>query len=316
MIWGPTRARPRSGRTGHVPLEFFVPAPLSRTLVTLAVLLAVVATATIVVFSSGGDHHPRAAAVTTVAATPTPASATPVPAAANPAPVQPAAVTAVAVPGGSVSVRAEGGVNVRSGPGLSFPVVASLAGGVSARAAGRDAAGEWLLLDRAGGGWVSASVVDVSGDVLALPVSGARTATPAPSAAARPSATATATPGRTPTPTATARASTTAAPSGLPDLVIDDAFLGAAGRLTLIIDNSGPGALVNRAVEVTATDPNGVVLFRETTIPLTIPAGGAVNVELPYQPVSRATIIVTVNADGSIREVSTANNRRQVTVNP
>ncbi len=60
-------------------------------------------------------------------------------------------------------------VDVVASPGLEPDVAAELAPGDSAAAVGRDTAGVWLLLDSPRG-WVLGALLEVSGDVTALPV--------------------------------------------------------------------------------------------------------------------------------------------------
>jgi uncharacterized protein YraI len=65
-------------------------------------------------------------------------------------------------------------LNVRSGPGASYEVVAKAADGAEYQAVGRSTAGDWLLLqlsaDTSDVGWVSAGFVEVSGDIHTLPI--------------------------------------------------------------------------------------------------------------------------------------------------
>jgi trimeric autotransporter adhesin len=65
-------------------------------------------------------------------------------------------------------------LNVRSGPGISYQVVAKAGDGTEYQAVGRSAAGDWLLLQLSADigdiGWVSAGYVELNGDIQALPV--------------------------------------------------------------------------------------------------------------------------------------------------
>lgn len=63
-------------------------------------------------------------------------------------------------------------LNVRSGPGTSYQVVAKATDGAEYQAVARSAAGDWLLLSSSGSnvGWVSAGYVEVSGDIQTLPI--------------------------------------------------------------------------------------------------------------------------------------------------
>ena len=66
---------------------------------------------------------------------------------------------------------------MRSGPGISYQVVAKAGDGTEYQAVGRSAAGDWLLLrlsaDTSDVGWVSAGYVEVSGDIQTLPIENA-----------------------------------------------------------------------------------------------------------------------------------------------
>jgi CubicO group peptidase (beta-lactamase class C family) len=66
-------------------------------------------------------------------------------------------------------------IAVRGGPGSDYDLVRFLEPGATALAVGRDEPGDWLLLDD--GGWVAASAVVVEGDIEALPVVSASSAT-------------------------------------------------------------------------------------------------------------------------------------------
>jgi uncharacterized protein YraI len=105
-------------------------------------------------------------------------------------PVPPAqATTAVpptAPPTADLSLKILQPANVRSGPGLVYPVISGLQAGTSVPIEGRDASGQWYAV-RTGAlvGWVSGIVASYGGDVSALPVIAAPptplpTATPVP----------------------------------------------------------------------------------------------------------------------------------------
>ena len=68
-------------------------------------------------------------------------------------------------------------LNVRSGPGAGYQVVAKADDGAEYRVVGRSAAGDWLLLqlsaDTSDVGWVSAGYVELNGDIQTLPIENA-----------------------------------------------------------------------------------------------------------------------------------------------
>jgi TolB protein len=65
-------------------------------------------------------------------------------------------------------------LNVRSGPGTGYPVLGTAAPDAALAVAARNAAGDWLQIQRAdlpgGSGWVNADYLEANGDVGALPV--------------------------------------------------------------------------------------------------------------------------------------------------
>jgi uncharacterized protein YraI len=150
-------------------------------------------------------------------------STCPLPAAAPPVAVVPTLTPAVAVAtrtlvplpatGSCVVASADGSlINVRSGPGTSFPVVTQLAANGTAAVVGRLADNSWYHVNLNGMlGWMAASVVRTGGQCVGVPIVTV-TATPVP---VGPTATATATSivtQTTPTSTPTATATTEAAP--------------------------------------------------------------------------------------------------------
>ncbi|MBI3958210.1 MAG: SH3 domain-containing protein [Chloroflexi bacterium] len=75
-----------------------------------------------------------------------------------------------AIPPGLATVRADGSrLNVRSGPGADFPVIAKADNGSSYPALSVDAGEEWVRIEIAdapeGMGWVSARFVTLSGEL-------------------------------------------------------------------------------------------------------------------------------------------------------
>ncbi len=95
---------------------------------------------------------PTATAAFTLTPTPTP-TATPGVAVVKPGPAQ--------------------GLNVRAGPGMTYPVLATLPAGSRLTPVGWDGAGQWVQVCCVAGeqyGWVLAELVDLAGDLTGLPV--------------------------------------------------------------------------------------------------------------------------------------------------
>jgi hypothetical protein len=73
-------------------------------------------------------------------------------------------------PSGPV-VRIAQPANVRSGPGVNYPILGGLPVGTEIPAIGRDSSAQWFVISYSGGqGWVSNLVATYNGDVNALPV--------------------------------------------------------------------------------------------------------------------------------------------------
>lgn len=73
----------------------------------------------------------------------------------------------------TLDVTVSSNINVRSGPGTSNSVLRGLSSGATVTAEGRNNAGDWVriqLPDGSGTGWVSAPLVTIDGDVMALAV--------------------------------------------------------------------------------------------------------------------------------------------------
>lgn len=81
--------------------------------------------------------------------------------------------TSSATPAGQIATvtTTEQRLNVRSGPGATYQVIASLGPGETASALARNANGQWLQLQLAGGqsGWASADFLRLNGDLADLP---------------------------------------------------------------------------------------------------------------------------------------------------
>ena len=67
----------------------------------------------------------------------------------------------------AVTVKAASKRSLRSGPDDSFDVTGDLPSGETALALGRNGGGSWLQVS---GGWIPADQVEISGDVMALPI--------------------------------------------------------------------------------------------------------------------------------------------------
>jgi uncharacterized protein YgiM (DUF1202 family) len=128
-------------------------------------------------------------------------------------------------PAGVCSVSSDGNVNIRSGSGLTNPVVNMLYPGVFLTANGSSSDG-WYRVDFSGGtGWVSGTVVQLHGPCDTLLVASSGSTAPVPPAPA---------PG---TPSA--------------DLALTDIFpQNANGPLMFRITNRGPDTLTNAKVSV------------------------------------------------------------------
>ena len=161
-------------------------------------------------------------------------------------------------------VVSDGDVNLRGGPGRSYPVVATLHAGQEAEIIGRNAAGDWWQLAWTGGNrvWVAGTVVRVLGPIdnvaLALDIPTAAPVPPAAPRATAPPAAARTQPTRTPL------------PSG-PDFKL------ASVRLWDAIENGGSfdGPVFNcglgRALHVYVVDAAGNPLNGVTVKSATIP---------------------------------------------
>ena len=84
---------------------------------------------------------------------------------ATPLPVTPSSSPAVTAPAGvAVTLKGDGAVNLRSGPGATYAVIARAATGTRFTAVARSEHGEWLLLaspDLPGGqAWIYAAYTD------------------------------------------------------------------------------------------------------------------------------------------------------------
>ncbi len=155
-----------------------------------------------VVIMRGGGGQPVAAAPTVTAlplptqgvviptVTPGPTdthtpepSETAEPATETPEPTE-APATATDVPIDFLTVDV--GANVRTGPGVAYPVIANLAAGATATVIGKDSSGTWFVIETSrtsnGQGWIAGLVSTFDGDAAALPIIAAPPPPPTPRA--------------------------------------------------------------------------------------------------------------------------------------
>jgi hypothetical protein len=121
--------------------------------------------------------------------TPEPPAATPEAAAQPEATGEAAAATAAPTeaPAAEVRFTARQNVNVRSGPGTAYGIIGRLSAGDSHPVIATNSAGDWLQFELDGKqGWVTAGLVDVSGDASTIEV--AQDIAPPPTARPRPTA--------------------------------------------------------------------------------------------------------------------------------
>lgn len=87
------------------------------------------------------------------------------------APAAPVSTQEVTSGGGACAIFAGGRVNVRSGPGTSYNVIGQINAGTTLAVTGVNPTGDWYQVDYSGqAGWVSLTVVQVSGACGGLPV--------------------------------------------------------------------------------------------------------------------------------------------------
>jgi hypothetical protein len=121
---------------------------------------------------------PTQVAVVIPTTTPAPTSTDTPPPTASKTPVPPTATpTGVITPTEAAAenvLTADVGANIRSGPGIVFPVIASLKQGEQASVLGKDVSGTWFVIHVAsapkGQGWIAGLVTTYEGDLASLPV--------------------------------------------------------------------------------------------------------------------------------------------------
>jgi uncharacterized protein YgiM (DUF1202 family) len=191
-------------------------------------------------------------------------------------------VTEPTVPSASgsvtITIDAVNGLNVRTAPELNADVVTLLADKSSVPAIGRYATNEWILVDLGNGatGWVFTELVNVAGDLAALPaitLSDLGPATPTP--------TETATPEPTPinTPVAPPEPFSSELPSGVPGAIVFSAAgvnarevpRADAGVLTILPENAALPVVGRTSdgqwLQVELPDGSTAWIFRATIIP-------------------------------------------------
>ncbi len=115
---------------------------------------------------------PLAAAETNVTPTPTAVpTATPTEAfTATPTPLQP---TDTPLPSRPVAKVTASALNVRTGPGIAYPIVGGLSFGDSVEVVGKNATGDWLQIvysaDVEDRGWIAAAYVELTGPLAVVP---------------------------------------------------------------------------------------------------------------------------------------------------
>jgi uncharacterized protein YraI len=194
---------------------------------------------------------------------PTPTATLPPPTETPPAPTispTPSATDAPQTP----RVIPDGGVNLRGGPGRSYPVVATLHAGQEAEIIGRNAAGDWWQVAGIGGkrAWVADSVVRVIGPVDKVAIArDIPTAAPVPTAALRATA---------PPVAARAQPTKTPIPSG-PDFKLASVRLWGAvengGSFNGPLFNCGLGRVLHVYVIDAAGNPLNGVTVKSGTLP-------------------------------------------------
>lgn len=198
----------------------------------------------------------------------------------------PPAAAATPTPAPQVTVRTTDVTNVRSGPGTSYERVTQLQPGQTARAVARNQDGTWLLLDLDGGGdaetWVSAEVVEVSGNVTSLPVRGSGTGGGnAAGGDAREEGT---------------------------DLFIGSVTVNGQGNVVVLVGNRGPGAAAG-SLTVRIQPDSGAA--HEESVTVNIPAGELRSVTTGYRVTRDIQAVVTVDPAGALDTVNPANNSTQ-----
>ena len=110
---------------------------------------------------------------------PPPATDTPEPTATDeptetPEPTETAEAEATATEEEETGLTVDVGANVRSGPGVAYPVVANLAAGDTAAVLGKDSSGTWFAIETGstsnGQGWIAGLVSTYNGDLASLPI--------------------------------------------------------------------------------------------------------------------------------------------------
>ena len=141
------------------------------------------------------------------------------------------------------SVRTSGAVNVRSGPGTAYPIIASLLAGTSAPILSKNPGGAWWQVQLENGleGWVFANIVGTEGDVGSITVAAN---IPTPAATPTPSTPPTATP----------------APKPAVDYVVKSVRLWGVKENGGFFDGPSLHCGNGHEIFVTVVDPNGVAI--------------------------------------------------------
>lgn len=206
------------------------------------------------------------------------------------------------------------GLNMRTGPGVNYPVVTVLAAGSVVPITGRTSANDWwqVRLNNLTAGWVSAQFTTVYGNCGGIPV----VAAPPPPTLAAPTATFTTVP-PTNTLTLTPPPPTVTPTPTPPDLLItsitvpETLAIGAATEVTanvsVTITNQG-GAVAGQFTSTISVSPGGV----ETPLGVVANLGSGesivLNVSLTFNTPGDYTLQARADTNSQITELSEVNN--------
>lgn len=193
-----------------------------------------------------------AAVITTVTTVTTTVANTSTTTVTNTASITPTATPVPLAPATNPQVVASSALNVRSGPGTDYPIIAALQQNESANITGKNSNGDWweIVLANSQTGWVFGSLVTTAGDTSAIAVA-VNIPPPPPTATSAPAATTA--PATAPT-TAPAAPAATTAPAADPN---------AAPHFTLVNrrlwhKDENDGCIGKHLARVIVLDANGI----------------------------------------------------------